>query len=90
MLKVDRFSLGNANMAKIHQRSLPTIIPQEKDRDSFDPRGQTLSGEDSTWMVDRLEIPRVLDCYFFAYYSTDWRWLCHNMSFVFSSGRENN
>ena len=52
-------------MAKIHQRSLSTIIPQEKDRDSFDPRSQTLSGEDSTWMVDRLEIPRVVECFFF-------------------------
>ena len=75
-------------MAKIHQRSLSTIIAQEKDRDSFDPRSQTPAGEDSTWMVDRLEIPGVLD-FFFSYYTIDWRWLCHNMNFVFSSGREN-
>ena len=43
-------------------------------------------------MVDRLEIHRVVDCFFFvffAYYTSDWRRLCHNMSFVFSSGREN-
>ena len=77
-------------MANIHQRSLSTMIPQEKDRDSFDPRSQTLSGEDSTCMVDRLEIPGVVDCFFFlAYYTVHLRWLCQNMSFVFSSGREN-
>jgi len=35
-----------------------------KDRDSFDPLSQNLSGEDSTWMVDRLEIPRIIDCFF--------------------------
>ena len=29
------------------------------------PLSQTLSGEDSTWMVDRLEIPRVVDFFFF-------------------------
>ena len=46
-------------MAKIYERCLSTIIPQGKDRESFDPRRQTLSGEDSTWMVDRLEKPRV-------------------------------
>ena len=34
---------------------------------SFDPRSQTLSGEDSTWMVDRLEIPRVVDFFFFLF-----------------------
>ena len=40
----------------------------KKDRDSFDPRSQTLSGEHSTWMVDRLEKPRVVDCFFFIFY----------------------
>ena len=77
-------------MAKIHQRSLSTIMPQEKDRDSVDPRSQTLLSEDSICMVDPLEIPRVVDCFFFfGYYTIDLRWLCHNMSFVFSSRREN-
>ena len=79
-------------MAKIHQRSLATIIPQEKDRDSFDPRSQTLSGEDSTWMVDRLEIPRVVDCFFFffvGYCRIELRRLFHNISFVLSSKCEN-
>ena len=44
-------------------------------------------------MVDRLEIPRVVDCFFFvfcfAYYMIDWRRLCHNMNFVFLNGRGN-
>ena len=77
-------------MAKIHQRSLSTIIPQEKDRDSFDPRGQTLSGEDSTWMVDRLELPRVVDCFiFFSFYTIELLWLFEKLSFVLSREREN-
>ena len=65
MLKVDRFLFGNANMAKIYERSLSTIMAQGKFRDSFDPRSQTLSGEESTWKNDRLEIPFVVDCFFF-------------------------
>ena len=52
-------------MAKIYERSLSTIIAQGKFSDSFDPRSQTLSGEESTWKGDRLEIPCVLDCFFF-------------------------
>ena len=52
-------------MAKIYESFLSTIIPQGKNWVSFDPRNQTLSGEDSTWMVDRLEIPRVVDFFFF-------------------------
>ena len=51
-------------MAKIYESFLSTIIPQGKNSVSFDPRSQTLSGEDSTWMVDRLEIPRVVDFFF--------------------------
>ena len=65
MLKVDRFLFGNANMAKIYERSLSTIIAQGKFRDSFDPRSQTRSGEESTWKGERLEITRVIDCFFF-------------------------
>ena len=69
-------------MAKIHQRSLSTIIPQEKNQDSFDPRSETLSGEDSTWMV--------VDCFiFFSFYTIDLLWLFQNLSFVLSSEREN-
>ena len=52
-------------MAKIYESFLSTIIPQGKNWVSFDLRSQTLSGEDSTWMVDRLEIPRVVDFFFF-------------------------
>ena len=52
-------------MAKIYERFLSTIIAQGKFRDSFDPRSQTLSGEESTWKGDRLEIPCVVECFFF-------------------------
>ena len=52
-------------MAKIYERSLSMIIAQGKFRDSFDPRSQTRSGEESTWKGDRLEITRVVDCFFF-------------------------
>ena len=52
LMKVDRFLFGNTNMAKIYERSLSTIIAQGKFRDSFDPRSQTLSGEESTWKGD--------------------------------------
>ena len=52
-------------MAKIYERSLSTIIAQGKFRDSFDPRSQTRSGEESNWKGDRLEITRVVDCCFF-------------------------
>ena len=48
-------------MAKIYERVLSTMISQGKNQDSFDPRSQDLSGEDSTWMLDRLEIRRVVD-----------------------------
>ena len=65
MLKVGRFLFGNANMAKIYERFLSTIIAQGKFRESFDPRSPTLSGEESTWKGERLEIPRVVDCFFF-------------------------
>ena len=59
------FLFGNANMAKIYERSLSIIIAQGKFRDSFDPRSQTRSGEESTWKSDRLEITRAVDCFFF-------------------------
>ena len=65
MLKVGRLLFGNANMAKIYERSLSTIMAQGKFRDSFDPRSQTLSGEESTWKGDRLVITRVVEFFFF-------------------------
>ena len=52
-------------MAKIYERSLSTIIAQEKFMVSFDPRSQTRSGEESTWKGDRLKRSRVVDCFFF-------------------------
>ena len=52
-------------MAKIYERSLFTIIAQGEFKDSFDPRSQTRSGEESTWKGDRLEIPFVVECFFF-------------------------
>ena len=89
MLKIDPFSFGNAYIANIHQRFLSPIIPQEKERDSFYPQNQTLLGKDSTWMVDRLEIPRVVDCFiFFPFYTIELPWVLQTLSFVSSSKRE--
>ena len=88
MLKVDRFLFDNANKARIYERSLSQIMAQGKFRDSFDPPSQTLSGEESTWKGDRLEIPFVVDCFFF-YYTFDLLWLFHIRCFVSSSERKN-
>ena len=52
-------------MAEIYERSMSTIMTQGKFRASFDPRSQTLSGEENTWKGDRLELPCVVDCFFF-------------------------
>ena len=52
-------------MAKTYERSLSTIIAQGKFRDSFDPRSQTRSGEESPWKGERLEIPRIVEYFFF-------------------------
>ena len=76
-------------MAKIYESFLSMIIPQGKNWVSFDPRSQTLSGEDSTWMVDRLEIPRVVDFFFLFGYTIELFWLFQNTSFVLSRKREN-
>ena len=77
-------------MAKIYERSLSTIIAQGKFRDSFDPRSPTLSGEESAWKGERLEIPRVVDCFFFFfYYTVHLLWLFHIRCFVSSSQRKN-
>ena len=74
-------------MAKIYERSLSTIIAQGKFRDSFDPRSQTLSGEESTWKGDCLEITRVVDCFFY-YYTFDLLSLFYISCFVLSSQRK--
>ena len=76
LMKVDRFLFGNANMTKIYERSLSTIIAQGKFRDSFDPRSQTLSGEESTWKGDPPEnSSRCRLFFFFFYYTMDLLWL---------------
>ena len=76
-------------MAKIYKRFLSTIIAHEKFRVSFDPRSQTRSGEESNWKGDRLEITRVLDCFFFFYhYTFDLLWLFYIICFVLSSQRK--
>ena len=70
-------------MAKIYESFLSTIIPQGKNWVSFDPRSQTLSGEDSTWMVDRLELPRVVDFFFLLFdYTIELFWLFQKTSLV--------
>ena len=76
-------------MAKIYERSLSTIIAHEKFSDSFDPRSQTRSGEESTWKGDRLEITRVVDCFFFYHNTFDLLWLFYIRCFVLSSQRKN-
>ena len=75
LLKVDRFLFGNANMAEIYERSLSTIIAEGKFRDSFDPRSQTLSGEESTWKGDPPGSTSRCRLLFFFYYTIDLLWL---------------
>ena len=78
-------------MAKIYERSLSTIIAQEKFRDSFDPRGQTRSGEESTWKGDRPpgDNSRCRLFFFFYYNTFDLLWLFYIRCFVLSSQRKN-
>ena len=52
-------------MAKIYERLLSTIKLRENRRDSFDPQRENLLGEDSICMVNLLEIPQVIFCFFF-------------------------
>ena len=47
-------------MAKIYERLLSTNILREKRRHSFDPQRVTVLGEDSIWVVNLLETPRVI------------------------------
>ena len=47
-------------MAKVYERLLSTNILREKSRDSFDPQRVILLGEDIIYMVNLLEIPRVI------------------------------
>ena len=47
-------------MAKSYERLLSTNILREKRRDSFHPQRVNLLGEDSIYMVNLLETPRVI------------------------------
>ena len=75
-------------MAKIYERLLSTIKVRENRRDSFDPRRENLLGEDSICMVNLLEIPQVIFCFFF-YYMIELLRLFQTRSFVLSSEHEN-
>ena len=74
-------------MAKIYERLLSTNIHREKRRHSFDPQPLTLLREDSICMVNLLETPRVIVCFF--KYVIDLLWLFQKRSFVLSSEHEN-
>ena len=65
-------------MAKVYERLLSTNILREKSRDSFDPQGVILLGEDIICMVNLLEIPRNS----FFYYIIDLLRLFQKRSFV--------
>ena len=86
ILKDERFSSGNVNMAKVYERLLSTNILREKRRDSFDLQRVILLGEDIICMVNLLEIPRVI---VFFYYIIDLLRLFQKRSFVLSSKHEN-
>ena len=75
-------------MAKIYEHLLSTNILREKRRDSFDPQRENLLGEDSIFMVNLLEIPRVIVVFFF-YYMIGLLRLFQKRSFVLSSKHEN-
>ena len=51
-------------MAMIYERLLSTNILREKRRDSFDPQRENLLREDSIFMVNLMEIPRVIVIFF--------------------------
>ena len=74
-------------MAKIYEGLLSKNIPREKRQDSFDPQRINLLGEDSTCMVNLLEIPQKL--FFFFCYMIDLLRLFQKKSFALSSEHEN-
>ena len=76
-------------MAKIYERFLSTIKLWENRRDSFDPQGENLLGEDCICMVNLLEIPQVIFYLFFFDYMFDFFRLFQTRSFVLSSEHEN-
>ena len=74
-------------MANIYERLLSTIKLRENRRDSFDPQRENLLGEESICMVNLLEIPQVIFCFF--YYMIELLRLFQRRSFVLSSKHEN-
>ena len=52
-------------MAKIYERLLSTIKLRENRQNSFNPQRENLLGEDSICMVNLLEIPQVIFCFYF-------------------------
>ena len=77
-------------MAKIYERLLSKIKLWENRRDSFDPQGENLLGEDCICMVNLLEIPQVIFYFFFFFdYMFDFFRLFQTRSFVLSSEHEN-
>ena len=58
-------------------------------RDSFGPRSPNLLGEDSTCMLNRLEIPRVIDWFFFLCLFYYMLLLFHKIRFVLSNKHKN-
>ena len=76
-------------MAKIYECSLSTIIAQGKFSDSFDPRSQTRSGEESTWKGDQGDNSRCRLFFFFYYNTFDLLRLFYIRCFVSSRERKN-
>ena len=64
-LRDDRFSLGKVNMAKISERLLSTNILREKRRDSFDPQGVNLLGQDCIFMINLMQTKSLIVFFFF-------------------------
>ena len=75
-------------MAKSYERLLSTNILREKRRDSFDPQRVNLLGGESIFMVNLLEIARVIVFFFFFYYMINLPRLFQKRSFVLSSRHE--
>ena len=74
-------------MANIYERLLSTIKLRENRRNSIDPQRENLLGEDCICIVNLLELPQVIFCFF--YYMIDFFRLFQTRSFVLSSEHEN-
>ena len=83
-----RVVFGNVNMAKIYEGLLFTNIPPREMRDLVDSRGQNLSGEDNTCLVDCLEIPWMTDCFCVCFYIFELLFLIQKMTCFLSSKHE--